>query len=149
MVNKMSYYEYKDMFDNCQNSGQYHMFIVDVAGSKKLNSEQILECFDLIKEKMVSITTLLKNKYNILHTNKSNLYAGNAYFQFGDLFGFVVKRGYKKIIRNIIDNEFKNFKYELHHEDGFYETDSWAEGSKKYYFGYCVQQLEENSKMIN
>ena len=142
----MSYFEYKDMFYNCQNSGKYHMFIVDIAGSKKLDTKQLNECFDLIKEKMESITLFLKNEYNILHVNDSNMYMGKTYFQHGDLFGFVVNRGYKKIVEDLINQEFKDFKYDIHYNCGFYDTDNWVEGGEKYYFGYCIQQLEENSK---
>ncbi len=142
----MSYFEYKDMFDNCQDSGRYHMFIIDIAGSKKLNDEELIECLELIKEKMENITSFLKSEYNILHINDSNMYMGKYYFQHGDLFGFVVDRGYKKIVEDLINQEFKNFKYDIHYNNGFYNTDNWVEGNKEYYFGYCIQQLEKDSK---
>lgn len=142
----MSYTEYKDMFERCQVIGRYHMFILDIAGSRKLKKEELIDCRDQIMDKLTHIIDFLDKEYNIIHKGDSNLYGENNFFQHGDLFGFVTIRGYKKIVEELINQEFKDFSYDLHYNNGNYETDNWVEGDKKYYFGYCIQELEKNSK---
>lgn len=142
----MSYTEYKDMFERFQVIGKYHMFILDIAGSRKLDKDELIDCRLQIAEKLTNIIDFLDKEYGIIHKNDSELYMNNNFFQHGDLFGFVTLRGYKKIVEELINQEFKDFKYDLHYNNGNYETDNWVEGNKKYYFGYCIQQLEKDSK---
>lgn len=142
----MSYAEYKDMFERCQIIGKYHMFIIDIAGSRNMSKEELLDCKSQIEEKLSHIVNFLDNEFGIIHKNDSNIYLNNNYFQHGDLYGFVTIRGHKKIVEELINQEFKDFKYNIHYNNGNYETDNWVEGNNKYYFGYCIQQLEKNSK---
>ena len=69
----------------------------------------------------------------------------------GDLIRFTIKRNLLNAEQ--VDYIFEQKKKELginyffHKTNGFYETDKWKEGNKKYFRGYCTQQLEENSKI--
>lgn len=142
----MSYTEYKDMFDLAQRSGKYQMFIIDLAGSKKLSIKELKEAESTMREKFEIITDFIDTNLKILHTNNHPIFNNNKYFILGDLCGFCAESGYNLKIKKIIDEEFKDFKFNYHYNTGFYDTDIWAEGGKKYYFGYCIQQLEQNSK---
>ena len=69
----------------------------------------------------------------------------------GDLMGFTIKRD--SLSANQVDYIFEQKKKELkinysfHKANGFYETDKWEQAQEKYFRGYCIQQLEENSKI--
>ena len=69
----------------------------------------------------------------------------------GDLMGFTIKRGTlnSKQVDYIFEQKKKELgiNYSFHKANGFYETDKWEEGAEKYFRGYCIQQLEENSKI--
>lgn len=159
----MSYYEYKDLFSIAQNKGKYHMFIFDIKNSKSYGKE----IYNIEKTSRI----LIKNIYNrleeiesrekkvILHRHpdfvdmesKTKLgYMCEPFNILGDLYGFTT-------IRDSISNEeiYKiyseekeklNIYWDFNIIDGYYETDSYANGNKKYFRGYCMEQLEELSK---
>lgn len=141
----MSYFEYTDMFDACQDSGKYHMFIVDIKNSKDLDIRDSLGLRTAIMNKIVDVVCTLKRD-DMLHVNTHPLYNRDGYFIFGDLFGFVVKSGCEQRTRKIMQSKFTTLASQLHFADGKYETDDWAQGAKEYYFGYCIQELEKRAK---
>lgn len=142
----MSYVEYKDMFDKAQKHGKYQMFIIDLANSKKLSTEDLKDAEITMREKFDKIANYIEKKYGILHINNHPLFNNNKYFVLGDLCGICVESGSSKMIEKIIKKEFKNFDYKYHFETGFYDTDDWAKGNTLYYFGYCIQELERKYK---
>lgn len=68
----------------------------------------------------------------------------------GDMFGFTILRGTmtEKEIDGIFEEEKESLKIiqQFHKANGFYETDKYEEGNKLYFRGYCMQQLEKDSK---
>ena len=68
----------------------------------------------------------------------------------GDMYGFTILRGTMTVkeIDDIFEEEKKNLKiiHEFHKANGFYETDKYEEGNKLCFRGYCMQQLEKESK---
>ena len=141
----MSYYEYKDLFNLAQRSGKYRMYVIDLKDSRSIEDLQTAE--NKLKEKIQIITNFIESELGILHNVNHPLYQNNNYFQIGDLCGFVTLSGYNKLVEMIINEEFKDFEYPYHYATGLYDTDDWVKGNKQYYFGYCIQQLEENSKI--
>lgn len=171
----MSYTEYKDMFKKCQNTAPYHLFIYDVVKSRNIvdNARQsnLIHLLFAVYEELERIEKT--NNINILHKNENLYYAKmkkdeNSYrIQFpkektiradllepfllsGDLIGFTIERN--SLNSEQIDYIFEQKKkdlginYSFHKANGFYETDKYEEGNTKYFRGYCIQQLEENSK---
>lgn len=143
----MSYFEYKDMFEKAQQSGKYRMYIIDLKNSRSIVDLQTAE--DKLSKKIEMITNFINSELKILHTNNHPMYSDKNYFKFGDMCGFVTIAGYNKLVESIISEEFKDFEYPYHYATGLYDTDLWEEGNKKYYFGYCIQQLENISKENN
>lgn len=163
----MSYGEYKNLFDKAQANGNYHMFIFDIKNSKSYGKE--LEMIEEISRKLIlnlycKLEKLEKeNGKVILHRNKDfyNFFEKQGAisngslcepFQFGDMFGLTIVRNSidKGEIYQIFEKEKEklNIYWEFHMLDGYYETDDYGEGCRKYYRGYCMQQLEELSKKL-
>ncbi|MDD2180996.1 MAG: hypothetical protein PHW32_01365 [Bacilli bacterium] len=71
----------------------------------------------------------------------------------GDCIGFTVNRG--TISDELVDRLFEetkkelNINYQFHKSLGYYETDNWIEGDKKYYRGYAINLLSTLHKMEN
>ncbi|NLC47967.1 MAG: hypothetical protein GX758_01225 [Tenericutes bacterium] len=154
----MSYDEYYDMYKKAQLTGKYHLFIFDIVNSRlyKQEIEYIEETSMLLFLDVYKRIKNLEEEKNItiLHNikNKDEPFA-NEPFKFGDLYGFTIIRGSvsSSEIYNIVEEEKEryNIYWAFHQKDGFYETDNYSEGNKKYYRGYCIAQLETLSKEKN
>jgi len=157
----MSTFEYNDLYLTCQNTGKYHMFIFDMIDSKNMS-------FNYRKEAQIKIIKLMNNMYKTIeqiekYINKKILVFEEDFvtyeskknpkgfglkqepFMFGDTFGFT-------IYRDSLDKETINYIYEyykkeleidfdFHQADGYYETNNYNEGDKKYFRGYCIDLL--------
>lgn len=172
----MSYAEYKNMFEKCQNTAPYHLFIYDVLKGRQIANQvrqsnlihllfavyEELEKLEKIKNMTILHKTenlyyakLKKNEkgYNIEYPKEKITRADllEPFLISGDLIGFTIKRN--SLSAEQIDYIFEQKKkeiginYSFHKANGFYETDKWEEGNKKYFRGYCIQQLEEKSKL--
>ena len=174
----MSYYEYKSLFDRCQKDAPYHLFVYDMVNSrqvKDMNKRQsdvarlLFAVYEEIKklEKQTNKIILHRSKdlqycklkkedgkYKI--QRPENIERGDLLEPFvilGDLIGFTIERGTLNPLQ--VDYIFEQKKKELglnysfHKANGFYETDKWEEADQKYFRGYCIQQLEEISKLNN
>lgn len=157
----MSTFEYNDLYLKSQKTGQYHMFIFDIIGSKNMtykyrNEAQIkmIKLMTKIYETIEKIEKTTKRKILVFDkdfvTFKSGIpYKGFGFkqepFLFGDTFGFTIYRDtldkdtiYK--IYNYYKKELKiNFNFHL--ADGYYETNDYTEGNTKYFRGYCIDLL--------
>lgn len=172
----MSYDEYKSLFDKCQKEAPYHLFVYDMINSRQVkdmhkrqsdmarlifavygeieNIEKQTQKIILHRSKDLKYCKL-KNKDGIYEVQ----YPGNIkradllepFVLSGDLMGFTIERGTLSPLQ--VDYIFEQKKKELglnysfHKANGFYETDKWEEADKKYFRGYCIQQLEQNSKL--
>lgn len=172
----MSYTEYKDLFEKCQSYAPYHLFIYDVVKGREVVSEErqnnLRKLIFGVYEELQKLEKV-KN-LEILHKS-DDLYYGKLkkdqegykieyperklpredllepFLVAGDLMGFTIKRGTlnSKQVDYIFEQKKKELgiNYSFHKANGFYETDKWEEGAEKYFRGYCIQQLEENSKI--
>lgn len=172
----MSYKEYKDLFEKCQSYAPYHLFIYDVVKGReivsedrqnnlrKLISEVYGELERLEKVKNIKILHKIEDLYYTklkrdqegykLEYSEERLPREDLLEPFliaGDLIGFTINRGTlnSKQVDYIFEQKKKELviNYSFHKANGFYETDKWEEGAEKYFRGYCIQQLEENSKI--
>ena len=173
----MSYSEYKSLFDRCQEYAPYHLFVYDMINSRKVSDmrkreSDIARLIFAVYEEIENVERQTNKR--ILHRSKDLKYCklknkdGMFSIQYpenlerwdlsepfalvGDLIGFTIERGTLNPLQ--VDYIFEQKKKELgleeysfHKANGFYETDKWEEGDKKYFRGYCIQQLEKNSKI--
>lgn len=157
----MSTFEYNDLYLKCQDTGIYHMFVFDMIGSKKMSPQyrlesqyKMIELMNKIYETLEVLETKLNKKILVFDrdfvTYKSNLpYKGFGFkqepFLFGDTFGFTIYRDSldEKLIYDIyfkIKKEL-NIEFDFHLSNGYYETNNYLEGQKKYFRGYCMDLL--------
>lgn len=172
----MSYTEYKDIFEKCQSYAPYHLFIYDVVKGREVASENrqsnlrhlLFAVYEELEklEKTNNITILHKSEdlyYTKIKKDKEGYIIEYPKEKFpredllepflvaGDLMGFTIKRD--SLNAQQVDYIFEQKKKELginysfHKANGFYETDKWEEAEEKCFRGYCIQQLEENSKL--
>ena len=170
----MSTFEYNDLYLKCQNTGLYHMYIFDIKGSKNMTSSKRKEA----QEKMINLmnkiyTTLEKLEKNMnkkilvfeddfVTYKSSKEYKGFGFkrepFLFGDTFGFTTYRD--SIDNDLVYSIYEYYKKELnidfdfHIADGYYETNNYNLGNKKYFRGYCMDLLstlhkQETIKELN
>ena len=170
----MSTFEYNDLYLKCQDTGLYHMYIFDIVGSKKMSfkkrQEAQIKTIDLMNkiyntlEKIEKINDkrILVFEEDFITYKSGKDYKGFGFkiepFLFGDTFGFTT-------YRDSIDNEkiysiyeyYKkelNIDFEFHIADGYYETNDYGLGNKKYFRGYCMDLLstlhkEDTIKELN
>ena len=143
----MSYTEYKDMFEHAQSRGKYQMFIVDIKDSKKISAERMQKINLDMCDRFERICDRIENELQVLHINDMSIYNNHRYFKLGDLWGICTEAGFNKSVEKIIKEELAGCGVEYHFETGFYDTDDWAMGGKEYYFGYCIQELENKHKV--
>lgn len=145
----MSWYEYNDMFENAQICGKYRVFIFDVKSSRVngYDSKKILMLISSICDRIKLVEKELNKK--ILYMPKKNFlhYARIL----GDMFSLTVYNNSisSDEIYNMFKEEKENLKIEseFHFDDGAYETDNWALGKELYLSDYCIQFLDDRSKM--
>lgn len=157
----MSTFEYNDLYLKSQETGQYHIFIFDIIGSKNMtykyrNEAQIkmIKLMTKIYETIEKIEKTTKRKILVFDkdfvTFKSNIpYKGFGFkqepFLFGDTFGFTIYRD--TLDKDTIYKIYNYYKKELeinfnfHLADGYYETNDYTEGNTKYFRGYCIDLL--------
>ena len=162
----MSTIEYNDLYLNCQDTGQYHMFVFDIIDSKKMPyhyrceaQNKMIVLMNMIYEKIQEIERINNKKILVFEddfvTYKSGItHKGFGFkqepFLFGDTFGFTIYRNTleKNIIYQIY-NHFKktlNIEFDFHLSDGYYETNNYLEGNSKYFRGYCMDLLSTSHK---
>lgn len=149
----MSYHEYNDLFDACQNTAPYHMFIYDVQNSKaiqdKNRQEKLLLLIHTVYQRILQLEQV--RKQTIIHRNSlfddDNPigYLREPILIDGDTIGFTIMRD--SMTADEVNELFYqvreelNIPYEFHLADGYYETDLYEEGNTKYFRGYCIQYL--------
>lgn len=164
----MSYKEYNDLYEKAKITGKYHMFIIDVVKSRRLGKIKRRE----VQHKLVNAFTNIYNDLKELEEklgrpilriinlekyyplNEEKIFNINPIlkdpFYFGDLAGITIIRDSlpPKIVYNIINRNLEkvNFDVSVYMNDGYYDTDDYDLGDKKYYRGYCILKLEEESK---
>ena len=164
----MSTHEYNDLFLKCQNTGIYHVFTFDIAGSKKMERKTRYDAQYKIMElammmyKIIEKKELKENKKILVFEDeftKLGEYRLNVFgykqepFIFGDLIGLTVYRD-SITTQEVIDifNKCKKkleIDFEFHIADGYYETNDWVEGKNKYFRGYCIDLLSNLHKPYN
>ena len=164
----MSTHEYNDLFLKCQNTGIYHVFTFDIAGSKKMERKTRYDAQYKIMElammmyKIIEKKELKENKKILVFEDeftKLGEYRLNVFgykqepFIFGDLIGLTVYRD-SITTQEVIDifNKCKKkleIDFEFHIADGYYETNDWVEGKDKYFRGYCIDLLSNLHKPYN
>jgi|LSQX01.2.fsa_nt_gb hypothetical protein len=163
----MSYSEYDDLFLKARQTGEYHIFLFDIKGSRKIpfnkrNRIQI-EAKRLILSVYKRLAILEKHLGRAILHKSDMLFGilcggitgirGDMYEPFnvtGDCFGFTIIRGSidASVVYDIFLEEKEKFGIEcdFNYADGYYETDDYAKGVSEYFRGYCIQKLEEVSK---
>ena len=164
----MSTFEYNDLFCKCQYTGMYHLFVLDIKGSKQMNYNERNDAeVKLIKLMLMVYKELLEiekqqNK-TILVFEKDFSYFGEERindfgmkqepFLYGDTIGFTVYRDSisNDEIINIVKRImcFLKIDFTFHFSDGYYETNDWVEGNTKYFRGHCIDLLSNLHKSYN
>ena len=163
----MSTFEYNDLFIACQETAPYHMFVFDIENSKQMDNAsrqkaqyQILDLAITMyrklqnKEKEENKTILLWEDDFVHLWDKEISFKGfgmkSEPFMLGDMIGFTIHRG--SVSKEEIYSLYEETKTELeidfnmHVADGYYETNDYGEGGKKYFRGYCVDLLSNLHK---
>ncbi|MDD2378035.1 MAG: hypothetical protein PHD10_05040 [Bacilli bacterium] len=159
----MAYEEYNKMFLKCQDTGPYKLYAYDVKGSRNLRDPNLVtNLYKLILLVMAKIREL-ETERKILYDKDDLIYYGSNIpcidgnirepMLVGDAIAFTVYRD--SITDDVVDKIFEESKqelginYEFHKANGYYETNNWGEGNKKYFRGYCFALLTEMHKPGN
>ena len=162
----MSWDEYNDMYERAQLSGQCHLYIFDLKGSKEMSKlENIYDnLHNLLYTTYRKIQNLEKERgIKILHTSEFlntkdiTKVRGDTmepvHFM-GDLLVFTTIRC--RITSEEIYKIFTETKkelglehYQFHFANGYYETDDYTKGDKEYFRGYCIAYLDNKAKNKN
>jgi len=147
----MSWNEYNDLFYEAQKSGEYHLFIFDLKGSRKgYNYLDILELRKSIYSRLKELE--IKQNIKIIHTPVEKAREDRIGI-LGDLFSIIIIRDTLQAndIYQIFMEEKQrlNILHEFHYDNAFYETDDWILGRQKYYREYCILFLDNRSKHKN
>lgn len=151
----MSWYEYNDMFPQAQKRGNYKLFVFDLKNSRQagnfipvvrkfLNSiyRELQELEQKQGKKILHISPLFN------HYDRGDL--TEPFLFMGDLFGFTVLRDSisDEEVYDIIKKKKQemNIPYSFYYASGFYETDDYGEGYRKYFRGYAMAYLEHQAK---
>ncbi len=159
----MSYNEYNDMFIKCQNAGPYKLYAYDVKGSRNLRDPNLVPNLYKLILLVMSKIRILETEHKILYDKDDLIYYGSTVpcidgnirepMLVGDAIAFTVYRD--SITDEVVDKIFEESKnelginYEFHKANGYYETNNWSEGNKKYFRGYCFALLTEGHKSEN
>ncbi len=154
----MSTDEYNNMFLKCQSTGIYHMFTFDIKNSKSMTNEQrfiaekklyrlLLDIYNYLQKLETKIGKKIVLEKELL---KDEVWSKEEPFFVGDAGEITIYRD--SISDEEFINIFNNFKekeefdYELHMNDGYYETNHWNEGNTKYARSYCFEFLTNMHK---
>lgn len=166
--------EYNDLFLLCQETGKYHMFTFDIVNSKKMDNltrkiaqEKLIDLMRSIYQVIFEIQEKTGKQILVFEedfvTFDSNLPLKGfgmkrEPFLIGDTFGFTIYRDSldKDVVLSIYEyfRVSLNIDFDLHINDGYYETNDYSEGNTKYFRGYCLDALsnfhkDKNVKEIN
>lgn len=157
----MSTVEYDDLFNGCQDRGEYHVFTFDIMNSKSLPNEER----KLLQEKLIKLMMRMYSEIqDIENKTKSKILVfeddfvsfvskerpegfglKQEPFILGDAFGFTVYRDSidKDLVYSLFEDgkRLENIDNEFHVSDGYYETNDYGEGNLKYFRGYCIDKL--------
>lgn len=161
----MSYNEYTNIFLKAQDIGMYHMIVFDVVNSRSILPQErallqnkFIKLTELVFNHLVNLEKKLgkdiilkeNNFYRVWETKKENIGYLMDPILFGDCIGFTIYRDSldKRIIVDIFNMYKKQLgiEVEFHVTDGYYETNDYSLGNKKYFRGYCFQFLEAYHK---
>ena len=164
----MSTSEYHDMFIERQNKGNYHMFVFDISGSKKMNPHarekatlQMEKLMYKIYNEIKQIEEHTKTKILVMdidgivpyEENHKVMYKFGMLFEpflFADTFGFTIYRNSlpKEKIMSIYQKykQELNISFDFHLADAYYETNKWEEGTELFFRGYCIDILSNYHK---
>lgn len=157
----MSSFEYNDLYLKCQENGIYHMFVFDIVNSKKMSvpyrNESQTKMIKLMNKMYKTIKNIEKSsnkkilvfEKDFVSFNSNKNYKGFGMkqepFLLGDTFGFTIYRDSlsKDIVYYIYEyyKELLDIDFDFHLADGYYETNDYSEGNKKYFRGYCIDIL--------
>lgn len=162
----MSSFEYNDLFLKCQDTGKYHMFVFDIAGSTKMSNHErliaqykMLELMNKIYKTIEEIQETTNRKILVFEEDFVTYKSSKNNKQFGlkiepfllhDTFGFTIYRD--SLDRDVVYYIYEYLKksleidFDFHAADGFYETNDFGEGNKKYFRGYCLDLLSRLHK---
>ena len=163
----MSTFEYNDLFIACQETAPYHMFTFDIEGSKQMDNKTRLKAQYQIID--LAITMYRKLQKKEIEENKKILVWEDDFihmwdedqkskgigmksepFVLGDMVGLTIHRD--SVSKEDVYSLYEETKHELninfnmHLADGFYETNDYGEGGRKYFRGYCVDLLSNLHK---
>lgn len=162
----MSTYEYNDLFMKCQKTGKYHVFTFDIENYKKINdiasAQYKLIELNIMMYRMIQEEETKQNKKILVFENGFSEFGEYRLSEFGykqepfiygDLIGFTVYRDTitKEEVLSILKKakSLLNINFEFHLADGYYETNDYSEGDKKYFRGYCIDLLSNLHKSYN
>lgn len=157
----MSTFEYNDLFLLCQDTGKYHMFVFDIAGSKNMDfskrrnaQKKMIRLMNTIYQRIEEIQKNSGRQILVFDDDFVTYESGMPYkgmgfkqepFLFGDCFGFTIYRDTlsKEDVLMIYEccKELVGIDFEFHLADGYYETNDYALGGQKYFRGYCMDIL--------
>ena len=153
----MSFDEYQDMYEKCQDYAPYHMFLYDLKNSKQITDPRRQQQLKNLLYHVYHKIEKLEQKTHQVILHRSPLFSSHSFGYLqepflidGDTIGFTVLRG--QIDEELVDFIFEETKkelqipYEFHKAHGFYETDEYAEGNHLYFRGYLIQELNTKHK---
>lgn len=118
---------------------------------KILHQSNLLNYTKLQKKEITGETYYYLNPERITGASFTNSVATlEPFLLSGDCIGFTVNRDTinDELVNKLFEETKKelNIYYQFHKVSGYYETDNWIEGNKKYYRGYAIQLLSEDLK---
>ncbi len=170
----MSYSEYNDLYKKAQKNknAPYVCFSFDLAGSKKLNSEQFAFQQEAMIQTMKDMVTLIKhleqkNNTKILLSDENVkicpeitsknffVFLNNPCTTSGDFHAFYVynnsikEKDFLKLFLHCA--KANNLYYNYHFQSANFETTKIQESHSKYYIGDCIGYLNynKNDKIIS
>lgn len=153
----MSYYEYNEQYEKAQLSGNLKIYLLDIAGSRKMHGDirqnATILSLQLLKNIYIKLNILEnERKIEIIHRNpifnvKDSIQADlrEPFHVAGDSFGFTIKKNSltdDEVYNIIIDEKNKlgiDFNYNI--STAYYETDEYLRRIQEYYRGYCIAYL--------
>lgn len=168
----MSYYEYDDLYEKCQNTGLYHLFCFDIKNSKNCHDNKIeilytllhrlylvLESLEkelerpfLVRESPLLLGIYQNGHYSYPRVNDMRACNANYYepLLFGDSIFLTVYRDAISTdeMFHIFDEvkESLGIPYQFHYHHGYYETNDIAKSREQYFRGDLLGKLEQAHK---
>ena len=142
------------------------MFTFDIVNSKKMNfstrrdaQEKSIKLIKSIYQVLTEIQDKLGRKILVFEEGFVDFDSQLPRYEFGmkqepfvlgDVFGFTIYRDSldKDVVLSIYDyfRQSLDIDFNMHIADGYYETNKYEEGNKKYFRGYCIDLLSNLHK---